>query len=78
VTKLRWEKERKRATTSLERAQAQQDRFKRVALHAHGGDCPKCGCATVRRVRKSDDVVFYGCARYPRCNGVWKPKPMPP
>ena len=32
--------------------------------------CPRCGAAMRIRYRRSDDVPFYGCSRYPTCKGI--------
>ncbi len=33
-----------------------------------GPGCPKCGCVTVRRTSRRG--FFFGCVRYPDCNGI--------
>jgi ssDNA-binding Zn-finger/Zn-ribbon topoisomerase 1 len=76
MSALRWDKAKRRAASSLERAHAAHDRMRRVPLHLHGGDCPKCGSATVERKRRSDGKPFFGCTAYPRCNGTWSPPPI--
>ena len=32
--------------------------------------CPKCGSLMRRRQRRKDGAPFYGCSRYPSCNGI--------
>jgi ssDNA-binding Zn-finger/Zn-ribbon topoisomerase 1 len=32
--------------------------------------CPRCSSPMARRVRKSYQVVFYGCTMYPNCKGT--------
>src|SRR5829696_6455840 len=32
--------------------------------------CPRCGSAMVRRIRRRDRAPFWGCPRYPECQGT--------
>lgn len=37
----------------------------------HGNpQCPECGDETVRRTRRSNGSVFYGCINYPTCKAT--------
>ncbi len=68
-----WAKATIAAQQSLSRAHERRQRRLTVPLAALGGDCPKCGAATKARVARLTGDTFFGCTRYPRCTGVWKP-----
>lgn len=76
MKRIDWEAAKRRAAGSLARAEAvleQRRTLPASMLKLHGGDCPKCGKATVRRFRKRDNSPFYSCIGYPKCDGIWKP-----
>ena len=56
----------------LERSSEDQARLLKVATE---GDyltpsCPSCGIKLLKRERKKDKVVFWGCANFPRCRYI--------
>lgn len=56
----------------LERPTADQARLLKVATE---GDyltpsCPSCGIKLLKRERKKDKVMFWGCANFPRCRYI--------
>ena len=44
-------------------------------LPPNGAPCPDCGGDTLKR--QSRYGAFYGCHRYPKCNGKWSLRDMP-
>lgn len=73
-----WAKSRRRAASSLARAEEAMDR--RIDFNPNratsGGPCSKCGALTLQRTNRKTAETFFGCTLYPRCSGSWKP-PMP-
>ena len=76
LVKRDWAKAKRQAAASIARANAAlkaRRTYPDSLLKVHGGDCTRCGKATVRRFRRSDNKPFYGCVGYPRCTGTWSP-----
>lgn len=73
-----WDKAKKLAAASQARWNNNEAglRYADASLRAKlGGYCNKCGAATRERTRRKDGVGFFGCCRYPKCTGTWKPPP---
>lgn len=56
--------------THLRKRTLRKNREKEMGLNEFNPFCPKCGMEMVQRHRHSDGGKFWGCPRYPECNGV--------
>lgn len=56
--------------THLRKRSLRREREKEMGLNEFNPFCPKCGSEMVKRHRHSDGGEFWGCPRYPECDGI--------
>ena len=39
-------------------------------INKNAPDCPKCDSKMIMKHRKRDDSLFWGCTKFPECNGT--------